>query len=311
MIAYRFFQACARKGSIILVFGLITGVLFPSLARAVQPWLPVLVGLILFSNAFRIGWKIAAGSFSQIQETFFTILALQLLLPITVILLVWFLAYSHPLLVALILMSAAASIGGSPNITQLAGHDPAPALRLLILGIALLPLTAFIVFYFFFPLGSIETILTVTARLFGLIVISAGCGFIIRQKFLPDMTVEQAQVTDGASIVLMAILVVGLMSALGPALVNKPYEVFMTMIFAFGANFGFQISTFYLLKADRFKNSRVAISVVAGNRNMAIFLVALPLSITEPIMLFIACYQIPMYLTPLLLKRFYSDNALQ
>ena len=32
---------------------------------------------------------------------------------------------------------------------------------------------------------------------------------------------------------------------------------------------------------------------------------ALPVSVTEPMLLFIGCYQIPMYLTPILLARLY------
>ena len=304
MSVSKLLQGCAHKGSIILVCGLMTGILLPPLAKGMQPWLPLLVGLILFANAFRIGWKTAAGSFLEIRETVITVFTLQLFLPLAIVLIVNITAVSDPLITALILMSAAASIGGSPNITQLTGHDPAPALRLLILGIALLPITALIVF-FFFPVGSLETILIVSLRLLGLILISAGCGFIIRQKFLPTMSTEQTRMVDGASVLLMAILVVGLMSAFGPAFINKPDELLKAMAFAFIANFGFQIAVFYLLKSPRFNSSRVATSIVAGNRNMAIFLVALPVAVTDPIMLFIACYQIPMYLTPILLKKFY------
>ena len=310
MIISQFLQLCARNGSLVLVLGLVTGVGFPTLANAMQPWLPVLVGLILFANAFRIGWKTTIGSFADIRETFVFVLILQLALPIAVALIVQILDLSNPLAIALIVMTAAASIGGSPNITQLTGHDPAPALRLLILGIALLPITAFIVFYFFYTLGDISTILSVSARLLVLIAVAAGFGFFLRQWFLPDMTDTQKKVSDGASIILMAVLVVGLMSALGPALANNPYSVLTTMIAVFAANFGFQIFAFYGMSATRFAKSRVAVSVIAGNRNMALFLAALPLSVTEPILLFIACYQIPMYLTPLLLKRFYSAASI-
>ena len=310
MIIGNFLQLCARNGSLVLVLGLVAGITLPALANTLQPWLPILVGLILFANAFRIGWKTAAGSLSDIRETVVFVAILQLALPICVALVIQFFNLTNPLWLALIVMTSAASIGGSPNITQLAGHDPAPALRLLILGIALLPITAFIVFYFFFPLGEIATILNVSGRLIVLITIAAGLGFFIRQRFLPEMTEVQTQVSDGASIILMAVLVIGLMSALGPALTNEPYSVLFTVLAAFSANFGFQILTFYSMKAPRFAKNRVAVSVIAGNRNMALFLAALPLTVTEPIMLFIACYQIPMYLTPLFLKRFYSAASI-
>jgi hypothetical protein len=44
---------------------------------------------------------------------------------------------------------------------------------------------------------------------------------------------------------------------------------------------------------------------VHGNRNIALYLAALPLEQMEPLLLFIACYQVPMYLTPLIGDLFY------
>ena len=46
-------------------------------------------------------------------------------------------------------------------------------------------------------------------------------------------------------------------------------------------------------------------AIQAGNRNIALFLVALPPEVTDPILIFIGCYQIPMYLTPMVMARLY------
>ena len=42
-----------------------------------------------------------------------------------------------------------------------------------------------------------------------------------------------------------------------------------------------------------------------GNRNIALYLTALPIVQMEPLLLFIACYQVLMYLTPLIGNMFY------
>ena len=42
-------------------------------------------------------------------------------------------------------------------------------------------------------------------------------------------------------------------------------------------------------------------AVVAANRNVALFLGVLPPALVADLLLFIGCYQIPMYLTPLIL----------
>ena len=38
-------------------------------------------------------------------------------------------------------------------------------------------------------------------------------------------------------------------------------------------------------------------------RNIALLLLSLPAATIEPFLLFIGCYQVPMYLTPLLMRR--------
>ena len=67
----------------------------------------------------------------------------------------------------------------------------------------------------------------------------------------------------------------------------------------FAANFGLQLAVFLALRART--SHQVALSIIAGNRNVALFLVALPAATVDALLPFIACYQFPMYLTPLLL----------
>ena len=68
-------------------------------------------------------------------------------------------------------------------------------------------------------------------------------------------------------------------------------------------NFGLQAIAY---KTDPRPDAGVA--VIAGNRNIALFLVALPPEITDRILLFIGCYQVPMYLTPLVMARLYRSD---
>lgn len=49
----------------------------------------------------------------------------------------------------------------------------------------------------------------------------------------------------------------------------------------------------------------VPLGVVAGNRNFALFLIVLPAATTDPLLIFRGCYQIPMHLTPILMRRIY------
>jgi hypothetical protein len=81
----------------------------------------------------------------------------------------------------------------------------------------------------------------------------------------------------------------------------------LTLIVAISANFVLQVLTSSILARSRVSKNAVAIGLIAGNRNIALFLTALAVTTTQPILLFIACYQIPMYLTPIVMQRFYRS----
>ena len=104
----------------------------------------------------------------------------------------------------------------------------------------------------------------------------------------------------------MAIVVIALMAAIGPALKHEPMTVVRTLALAFACNIGLQLLAFVAAGAAGADINRVAYAIVSGNRNMAFFLAALPAAVMDPLFLFIGCYQIPMYLTPLLLGRLYA-----
>ena len=298
----------ARHGRLVLVLGLVAGILLPELALVVRSVLPELVACTLGVAALRIGPTAARGSLADMHHSLRLVAVYQLALPIALAGLFLLLGWSGPLATALVLMAAAPSISGSPNLTIMTGNDPAPALRLMIAGVALLPLTVGPVFLLWPILGSIGAVAMASVRLLVLIVSASAIAFAIRRWFFPQPSVETLGVIDGVSAVLLAVLVVGLMSAIGPAIATTPGLFALTLAAAFATNFSLQLIVYALASKWGHERSKVAWSIVAGNRNIALFLVALPAAITDPLLLFIGCYQIPMYLTPILMRPLYAPR---
>jgi len=298
-------QMAAQHARLLLVAGLVAGMVLPGLAHFMKDYLAHLIAGILFLNAFRIGYGATVGTKSDIGTTLGIALVLQLLVPCVLILAFLIFGITGSIATAVLIMAAAPSISGSPNITHLLHHDPAPSLRLLIIGTAIVPLTIVPVFFLSPNLGSPELVTHTALRLLLIIAVSTGLAFVIRHLFWRVLSGAQENAVDGLSVIVMAIVVVGLMSALGPAMTRSFHEVLIVLAVAFAANLLLQIAFYFLLSAKRFRTERVGISVVAGNRNMALFLAALPTSVTDPLLLFIACYQFPMYLTPIIMARFY------
>lgn len=300
----------AHYGRSLLVAGLVAGIVLPGVAHAMKPWLPELVALLLFVAALRIGPRQAVGAVRDLQLTAGLTLLFQLVMPIAAIGVMavggWL---SGPIASSLVLMLSAASIAGSPNLTVMTGHDPAPALRLLILGTAVLPVTVLAPFWFLPELGSATDVIDAAARLLVVIAVAAGAAFLIRGLLIRRPSTDTIRAIDGVSAIAMAVVVVGLMSAVGPAIVETPGRFMYWLLVAFAANFGLQIATTVILKNTPLREKHAGYAIVAGNRNIALFLVALPPAVTDPLLLFIGCYQIPMYLTPILLRRLYRSGA--
>jgi predicted Na+-dependent transporter len=190
---------------------------------------------------------------------------------------------------------------GAPAITALAGGDPAPALRILIVGTAILPLTAPPVFWLAPGLGEAGAVARAALRLTAVIAGAVALAALTR-RLIPEARREAAlRAADGLTVLALAVLVVGLMAAVGPALRAPDAAGMAALGAALAANLGLQALAWVGYGAAGLRKERVALAVTAGNRNMALFLIALPPETTDPLLGFIGFYQIPMFLTPLLL----------
>ena len=300
--------ACARHGRIILVASLVVGLLSNTLADLIKPHIDVLIALLLFAACLRVGPHQVIGAMREIRASLAFTIVLQILLPLLIAFLAWLVSVHHPLVFALVLLTSAPALSGSPHLVTLMGFDPAPALRQLVVGTALLPLTIIPVFALLPEMGNFQAIVFASLRLLAVIALAALCAFAIRLSVLKQPSPDQLKQIDGASTILLAVVVVGLMAAIQEEIITNPSNVFLTLAVAVAINFGLQIITNITLSKTKASDYAVPIGVISGNRNIALFLTALPAATVQPLLLFIACYQIPMYLTPIIMKRFYNRS---
>jgi hypothetical protein len=307
---WRLLQAAGRNGRALLVLGLLAGVLLPGLAAVLRPLLPEFVALLLFLAVLRIGPRQAFGAVREFGVTVRIVLVYQLALPLVAIGI--FASLGHPapaLATAVTLMLAAAPLAGSPNLTILTGFEPAPALRLVVLGTAVLPLTALAVFWLMPGLDDSSAVLASAGRLLAVIFLAAASATAVRQTVFRQPTPAALAALDGLSAITMAVVVVGLMSAIGPTFASAPGQLAFWLAVAFAANLGAQVVAALVLRRGALRDHMVPFAIVAGNRNIALFLVSLPAEFADQLLVFIGCYQIPMYMTPLIMRAFYRRFA--
>ena len=260
----------------------------PSLAEALRPWLPQMVAALLVLTALRVGPRAALAA-ADLGRTLGPVFMLQLAAPlVAAAALLAGGVLATPMGLAIVLALSAPSITGGPNMAIMFGHDPAPAMRLLVVGTALFPLTALPAILI---LPGVEPLAAL--RLTAVILGAVAIGFAIRAALIPEPSPEAVRRLDGLGVIALAVIVIGLMSAVTPALSGDPLRFATWLALSFLLCFGAQI-------AARPLGSAVALA--AGNRNIALWLVALPPDTVAPLLIFIGCWQFPMYLTPTLMR---------
>lgn len=272
----------------------------PSWAAVLTPWLQVMVVLILGLTAFRIGPALMTGLRGAVLPDVSAVLVLQLALPLSVVgLAALGGAGDSSLVLALALMLAAPSIMSAPALCQMMGGSGARAMRLLVLGSVALPVTVVPVLWALFGGGigeALRAALVLAALVFGAIL-----GGLLLRRVVGDLDQAATARVDGVNALLLAVFVVALMPSVAATWADSPARLMGWMAAAFAANLGVQLIVW------RWHGS-IDLAVVAGNRNMSLFLAALPGDVIGPALAFLGCYQIPMFLTPVLMARVYQKE---
>lgn len=303
-----FLALCARQGRVLLVAGLLAGIgcgiVAPDLAQAMRVLIaPMVVGL-LFLAVLRLGVEGVRAGLKGLRAALGIALVLQMALPVAAALAFLGLGWSGPVALGLVLMLCAAPITGSPNLAILSGGDPVPALRQLVLGTALLPLTVIPVFILVPAFGSPAEVGLVVFRLLALIALAGGLALVLRGRGLIPGHARALQAMDGLAALILAVVVVAIMAVVGPGLVAGG-AAWGVLALVLVVNFALQSIAAILARARGAGTAAPALGIVTGNRNIALFLSVLPAALVEDLLLFIGLYQIPMYLTPLVMAPFY------
>lgn len=299
--------AASRHARICLIIGLAAGLLLPGFAALLVPWLPLMVAGLLTTTALRIGHRAAMGAVSDLRWGLAAVAVLQMVLPLVLLGLLTLAGLQKtPAALAIVLASSAPAITGCVNLALMMRLDAGRMMQMLVLGTAVFPLTILPVLYLLPQLGPASEVIMASLRLLAVILVAAALGFLLRHWLFPKPTEGQIRALDGLSVLAFSFIVVGLMAALNPALRADPLLVARWALLAFAIGYLMQLAALLALRRSPLRAVAGPLALAAGNRNIAIFLVALPPDILTPLMIFIGCWQLPMYLTPMLMPRLYQ-----
>lgn len=300
----------ARNGRLVLIAGLVVGIAVPPLARAMQPLIVPLIVSMLFLASLRIGPDAARPRLRDLPGHVGVAVLFQMAMPLAALGLLTLGGWQDSIVgLGVVLALAASPITGSPGLAILSGADPMPALRALVVGTALLPLTVLPVFWLMPVFADPAATLIAAGRLLAIIAAAGGGALLVRRAW-PGLRSPRAQAgLDGLMALAMGLVVIALMSAVGPALISGDPALWWILALVLVLNFSTQLGVWAAFRGAGAARQAPALGIVAGNRNLALFLAAVPPGTAEELLLFVGCFQIPMYLTPLTLARLYARAA--
>ncbi|MEL7468627.1 MAG: hypothetical protein AAFN27_09240 [Pseudomonadota bacterium] len=206
----------------------------------------------------------------------------------------------QPLIEALVYTTAAPPLGSATAFCLMLGLNAAFALELTVLGSLIAPLSMPLVTGVLLgealPVEAGEMLLRL-ATLIGL----ATAGAIAARTLLTPARIERhARSFDGTASLILVLFLFPLFHGMTDLIAQMPGFALACLIAAFVANIGVQALSFAATRRIAGAEIGGAVSLVWGNRNAALTLAFLPEA--PLITLYIALYQFPMYMTPLVMR---------
>ncbi|MEM9144600.1 MAG: hypothetical protein AAGC57_00275 [Pseudomonadota bacterium] len=297
----------------VLAIGVMIASILPDLSALLRPFMPVLVSLVFCVAMVRIDLRALLLGMAKprrlVRLSALTI-ALLWVTPATVWAAGQGLGLAPDLLAALVYTGASPPITSAAGLCLLLGLNAALALELTIFASLLAPFLGPLVVTAL--LGEAVPIEAVPLALRMAAMIAAGAvASVLLRHLIGSVRIEaEHRAFDGVAALVMLSFVIPLFDGFWHQVLDEPALAGALLILAIVVNYGAQIILAQGMPAMLGAASAGALGLAWGNRTVALYLAALP---PDPVFgLYVALYQIPMLLTPLVMGRVlgarYSNN---
>lgn len=287
-----------------LAFGIALAFVVPEISRILRPALPFLVPLVLGLAMARVDLGAIARAACRPRDAARLVglsLALMPLSGAVYLGLARLIGLDADLTTALVYLAAAPPIASAANLCFMLGFDARRALEVTIGATLLTPLLGPLTVALFLP-GA--PVLGPGALALGLGAMIAGgllLGIAIRRLAGEARIRREARLFDGLAVVALVLFVMPLFDGV-PALIRaEPGRAALVLAVATVGNLGVNLALRAALIRRLAAPEAGAYGVLFGNRTIALYLAALPFD--PRFAVFVALYQVPMLLTPLVLRK--------
>ncbi|MEO1265421.1 MAG: hypothetical protein AAFV26_06925 [Pseudomonadota bacterium] len=228
------------------------------------------------------------------------ILALMIALPAALFYAANALSLSDEAARALVYTSIAPPIASAAAVCFLLGADAGLALRLSVIAAFASPLIGpWLAATLFGEALSVDPVV-LSLRLAAMIGAGAVLGMLLRRILTPRRIAADPAAFDGLAAIVMIVFAIPLFDGIGPMIAGDPMGALGVFGLVMAANSGLQVVSLIVLARLMRPETAVAIALSVGSRNGGLYLASLPAS--PYFSLFVALYQVPIYLTAVLMR---------
>ncbi|HXD43492.1 MAG TPA: Na+-dependent transporter [Pseudolabrys sp.] len=292
-----------RHGTLLAALSIFIGLSLPGLAALLKPVLgAVIVGMLTLAF-LRVDPKALRRYFTRPGLIAAATIWLMLIAPAITGAIFFYAGFGEAmpgLYFMLVLQLSAPGLMSAPAVAALLGLDVALTLAVLVVSVAITPLTAGLFTHLF--LGAALASPLALGLWLALIIAGSAFGAAVIRRFLGAAFIEaQAQRIDGLSVLMFMSFAIAAMDGVTAHLVHDPLLVGKLTGLAFALSLGMTIvTTLVFWPAGRAR--AFAIGLMAGNRNIGLMLAATGFAVSDIAWLYFAVAQFPIYLLPHLMR---------
>lgn len=282
------------------------GVLFPSLASLFKPLLFATIFLMFVFVIFQVQLDEAIAALTRDRSAWIVITWQLLVLPLCAAVLL------KPLLdgqwyVFTVVTLCASAITATTALSKIFNLNDAMALSVCIVGAVLMPLPLYVILNFVAGLPTQIELSIYIERILIFIALPFVIVWVMRK--LLHASHQQRLLTRTPTIVLVLLMIFGLsvMDGVRDMMSDNPHMLAGLIALAFSISLLTQVLTYVVLKFLGVRNAKTA-CLLSAYRNMGMVAAIAGPSMGENFLIFVGVWQLPMYILPLALQRFYQES---
>ena len=303
-LLHRTLAYLGRHAAGFMAGGIFVGLALPGLAAWLRPALPTLVFLLAGATMIRIDWPEILAHVGRPGRLALILLWGLVVSPVITAALVTRLPLPAGLAQAVVIWSASPALISAPAIAFLLGLDGSLALVVMVVGSFLMPLT---LPPLVLGLLGVHLELGIAALMIRLVLFIGGAVLLaaVARRLLGTARIRRRRdELGGFNVVLLILFAVAIMDGVGAIAMHRPHELLLYVACALAVSLAQQVlGTLAFLWHGR--SEALTVGLVSGNRNMASVWASLGAFATPELTLFFIAVQVPIYLTPALLRPFY------